>query len=95
VDTGQVAGGLVTFAWGLMLVGSWRWYSADDERIRRAYAKNWWLERRRAQRRGMTKDEWLDRQLRVTRSFVRWVGAPILALYLALSLVLLVHGIRS
>jgi|SRR5215472_4087432 len=95
---GQVTGGvgLGALSAGLYLFA--RWQGSTDDRMRRLAQSRWWLDRRtvRKVRRGeMSQEEWFSQLARNYRATVKWVFTPFIALFLVLSVVLIVHGVTS
>jgi hypothetical protein len=97
VDVGRIAIGVGLVGWGLFLLFGWRWQASDDARLRKIYERNWWLDKRRRRiRRGqLSKEEWLDQCVRWHRTLGKWVGTPVILLYLAAAGWMIVQGIKG
>jgi hypothetical protein len=98
MNVGRVAIGVGLAGWGLLLLFAFRWQASSAERLRRIYARNWWLDkrlRRPLRRQQLSKQEWLDLCVRRHRQFDKWVGAPVLVLWFSACAWVIVQGVRG
>ena len=93
VDAGEIGIGAGLAVWGLTFYIGTKWYVQDDERLRRMAPSRWWLDRRSANKRGLTQDEWFDRWALGQRQLVRWVVTPFLAVWLLLCVAEVARGL--
>lgn len=98
MDVGTVAEGVGLGAWGVGFYSLARWQVRDDNRMRRLAESRWWWDRRlkgRIRRGEISKDEHFASFIKGQRFIVKWVFAPVTAIFVALALTIAIHGVTS
>ncbi len=88
----QLLTGIGLFVWGILVAVLGWWNAWDPVRARRNGERRWWLDRRRARRRGLSKDEWFDKSARSQKAIAKWIGVPVMGLWFVICLVEIVRG---
>jgi urease alpha subunit len=98
MNAGEVFEGLVLCAWGVAFYALARWQVRDDSRMRRMAESRWRLDRffsRKLRRGEISKDEHFDSVIRTQRLVVRWAFTPVIALWVAGSVGIVIHGLAG